>query len=136
MNSIIKTAAKITEELSQGKEKSDAKQDGIQHTEARLGECLKKKWKNKVMHGQCIRNIDRQLIGEEDTFLWLSKGELKAETESEIVATQDQALQTKYYATKILNRETDSKCRLRQQFEETIDHIISACPILAKEQYI
>jgi hypothetical protein len=52
------------------------------------------------------------------------------------VAAQDQALQTKYYATKILNTETDSKCRLCQQFYETIDHIISACPILAKEQYI
>ena len=40
------------------------------------------------------------------------------------------------YATKILNTETDSKCRLCQQFDETIDHIISACPILAKEQCI
>jgi len=39
-------------------------------------------------------------------------------------------------ATKILNTETDSKCRLCQKFDETIDHIISACPILAKEQYI
>jgi len=100
-NSIIKTAAKITEELIQPNEKSDAKQDGIQHTKARLGESLKKKWKNKVMHGQCIRNIDRQLIGEEDTFLWLSKGEIKAVTESEIEAAQDQALQRKYYATKL-----------------------------------
>ena len=136
MNSIIKTAAKITEELSQPNENSDAKQDGIQHIKARLGESLKKKWKNKVLHGQYIRNIDRQLISEEDTFLWLSKGDLKAETESEIVAAQDQALQTKYYATKILNKETDSKCRLCQKFDETIDHIISACPILAKEQYI
>jgi len=35
-----------------------------------------------------------------------------------------------------LNTETDSKCRLCQQFDETIDHIISACPILAKEHYI
>ena len=35
-NSIIKTAAKITEELSQPNEKSDGKRDGIQHTEARL----------------------------------------------------------------------------------------------------
>jgi len=87
------------------------------------------------MHGQYIRNIDRQLISEEDSFLWLSKGDLKAETESEIVAAQDQALQTKYYGTKILNTQTDSKCRLCQQFDETIDHII-ACPILAKEQYI
>jgi hypothetical protein len=69
-NSIIKTAAKITEEVSQPNEKSDAKQDGIKHTKARLGKSLKKKWKNKVMHGQYIRNIDRQLISEEDTFLW------------------------------------------------------------------
>ena len=136
MNSIIKTAAKITEELSQPNEKSNARQEGIQHTKARLGEVLKNKWKNKVMHGQYIRNIDRQLISEEDTFLWLSKADLKAETESEIVAAQDQAIQKKYYATKILNTETDSKCRLCQQFDETIDHIISACPILAKEQYI
>ena len=88
------------------------------------------------MHGQYIRNIDRQLISEEDTFLWLSKGDLKAETESEIVAVQDQALQTKYYATKILNTETDSKCRLCQRFDETIENIISACPILVKEKYI
>ena len=44
-----------------------------------------------------IININRQLISEEDTLLWLSKGDLKAETESEIVAGQDQALQTKYY---------------------------------------
>jgi hypothetical protein len=28
------------------------------------------------------------------------------------------------------------KCWLCHQFDETIDHIISACPILAKEQYI
>ena len=136
MNSIIKTATKITENLSQPNEKSNAKQDGIQHTTARLGESLKQKWKNKVMHRQYVRNIDRQFIGEEDTFLWLSKGDLKAETESEIVAAQDRALQTKYYAIKILNTETDSKCRLCQQFDETIDHIISACQILAKEQYI
>ena len=47
MNSIIKAAAKITEELSQPNEKSDAKQDGIQHTEARLGESLMKKLKTK-----------------------------------------------------------------------------------------
>jgi hypothetical protein len=101
-----------------------------------LKEVLNKKWKNKVMHGQYVRNIDRQLISEEDMFLWISKGDLKEETESEIIAGQDQAIQTKYYATKILNTETDSKCRLCQQFDETINHIILACRILAKEQYI
>jgi len=100
VNSIIKTAAKITEELSKANKKSDAKQEGIQHSKARLREVLKNKWKNKLMLGQYIRNIERQLINEKDTFLWLSKGDLKAETESEIVAAQDQAIQTKCYATK------------------------------------
>jgi hypothetical protein len=88
------------------------------------------------MHGQYIRSIDKQLISEDDTFLWLSKGNLKAETESEGVAAQDQALQTKYHAAKLLQTEKDSECRLCHQFEETVDHIISACRILAKEQYI
>ena len=129
------SAAKIIEELSQLNGKNYAKQDEMQHTKGRLGQVLKKKWKNKVMHGQYIRNMDWQLISEEDTFLWLSKGDLKAETESKIVAAEDQALNTKYYATKILHTETDSKCRLCQQLDETIDHI-SAYPILAKEQYV
>jgi len=40
--------------------------------------------------------MDSRRISEEDTFLWLLKGDLKAETESEIVAAQDQALNTKY----------------------------------------
>jgi len=43
MNSIIKSAAKITEELNQLSGKSDAKQDKMQHTKERLGEVLKKK---------------------------------------------------------------------------------------------
>ena len=62
------------------------------------------------MHGQYIRNVDGQLISEEDTFLWLSKVDLKAET--------------------------DSSCRLCQKFDETVDHTISACPILTKERCI
>jgi hypothetical protein len=52
------------------------------------------------------------------------------------VAAQDQALQTKYHATKILQTEKDSKCRLCHPFEERVDHIMSACPVLAKEQYL
>jgi len=78
------------------------------------------------MHGQYIRNMDRQLISEEDMVLWLSRGDLKGETESKGMATQDQALQT----------ETNSKCRLCQQYNKTVDCIISVCPILAKEKYV
>ena len=73
MHSVLKLATKIIEELSQPHVKSDE----TQHTKARLREGLKEKWKNKVMHGQYIRNIDRQLVSEEDTFLWLSKQKMK-----------------------------------------------------------
>jgi hypothetical protein len=66
------------------------------------------------MHGQYIRSIDKHLISGEDTFLWLSKGDLKAETGSEIVAAQDQALQTKYYA----------KC-YKQKKTANADYVIS-----------
>jgi hypothetical protein len=111
-------------------------QGGIQNTKERLAEFLKEKWENKVMHGQNIRSIDKHLISEEDTFLWLSKGDLKAETGSAIVAAQDQALQTQYRATKILQTETAGSCRLCHQFEDTAGRIVSACPVLAKEQYI
>jgi len=41
MNLIITTATKITEELGQPSENSDAKQDGIQHAKARLEESPK-----------------------------------------------------------------------------------------------
>jgi hypothetical protein len=50
-NSIVKLAAKITEDLNQLNGKNDAKQDKIQHTKAKLGEVLKKNWKNKAMQG-------------------------------------------------------------------------------------
>ena len=53
-----------------------------------------------------------------------------------IIITQDVSLQTNCHATEILQTETDSKCRLCKQFDEKVEHIILACPILAKEQYI
>jgi len=45
------------------------------------------------------------------TFLWLAREDLNEETESEITAAQDQALQTKPYSIKILQTErTNAYC--------------------------
>ena len=68
-------------------------------------------------------------------FLLLSRGDLKEENASEIIAAQDRTLQTKYHATKMLQTGTDSKCRLCKQFDEKVEHVVTACPILAKEQH-
>jgi hypothetical protein len=75
-----------------------------------------KKRESKLLLGRYIRSIDKQIFSEDDMLLLLSRGDVKAETESEVVAAKEQALKTKYHATKILQTETDNKCRLRQQF--------------------
>ena len=48
----------------------------------------------------------------------------------------DQALLTKTYQQHIIIDGTDPHCRLCNRSQETIDHIISGCPELAKTEYI
>jgi hypothetical protein len=52
------------------------------------------------------------------------------------VAAQDHTISTNYFKNKILKEETDSQCWLCKQCEETIDHLTSGCPILAKNEYV
>jgi hypothetical protein len=61
----------------------------------------------------------------EQSYCWLKSGDIKGETESTIVAAQDQAISTNYFKNKILKEEIESKCRLCKQQEETIDHLTS-----------
>jgi hypothetical protein len=51
MSSIVKLAAKFTEDLNQLNQKNDAEKNEIQYTKTKWGEVLKTKWKNKAMHG-------------------------------------------------------------------------------------
>ena len=86
------------------------------------------------MHGQLPSNLDEKLVDIEQSYHWLKSGDIKEETESTIVAAQDQAISTNYFKNKILKEEIESKCQLCKQHEETIDHLTSGCPILAKEE--
>ena len=70
------------------------------------------------------------------THQWLKSSGLKAETEGFIVAAQDQSLPTKAYQHHVLKIHNDPMCRICGKFEETIDHIVSGCPELAKTEYI
>jgi Ni,Fe-hydrogenase III component G len=112
MNSIIKAAANVAEELNPSNENSGTKNEGIQHIKTTLGESFKKKWERKAKEDQCIVTVARELISQEDTFQWLSTGDQKGEAKIEIIAAQEQEFQSKYHATKIFQTERDSKCRL------------------------
>ena len=60
--------ASVAEKFDQSNENSDTKKKGIQHIKGKLGLSLKKKWESKIMHGQYIRSMDRQLISEKDSY--------------------------------------------------------------------
>jgi hypothetical protein len=62
--------------------------------------------------------------------------DIKGETESTIVAAQDQTISTNYFKRKTLKEETESRWRLCKEYEENIDHLTSGYPILAKNEYV
>ena len=83
----------------------------------------KRKMAGKWRHGQLPRNLDEKVVDIEQSYRWLKSGDIKGETESTIVAAQDQAISTNYFKNNILKEEIESKCRLCKQHEETIDHM-------------
>jgi hypothetical protein len=101
-----------------------------------IAEKTKGRWYRNRMHRQLPRNLDEKLVDIEKSYRWLKSGDIKGETESTIVAAQDQTLSTNYFKNKILKEETESKCRLCKQHEGTVDHLTSRCPILAKKEYL
>jgi hypothetical protein len=53
-----------------------------------------------------------------------------------MMAAQDQAISTNYFNKKMLKQEIESRCWLCKEYKETIDHLTSGCPTLAKNEYI
>ena len=94
----------------------------------------KEEWKNKPMQGQYLRQT--QEIAQDGSWQWITRGELKKETEGMLMAAQDQALRTRYIQNKIDGQASMSPmCRKCEQKMETINHVISECPALAQNEY-
>ena len=94
------------------------------------------KWKNKALHGQYPRILEKHHVDTITTNKWLSIN-LKGETDSLLVAAQDQAINTRNYQKVTCGQQVESKCRMCSQHEEAVDHIISGYKVLlAKTEYI
>ena len=65
-----------------------------------IAEKTKERWHGKRMHGQLPRNLDEKLVDIEQSYHWLKSGDIKGQTESTIVAAQDQAISTNYFKKK------------------------------------
>ena len=77
----------------------------------------------------------KRQIFHEQTETWLRKGNLKRETESILIATQNNAIRTNYLKAKIDKVQQNSKCRLCADKDETIKHIKSECSKLAQKKF-
>ena len=104
-------------------------------------ECHKKKlknrkerWQSKALHSHYLKDIKNKKDNE-ITLSWLKNGELKKETKGFLITAQDQALRTNAVKAKIYKVTEENKCRLCQEKDEKIDHLISSCSKIALKNY-
>ena len=69
------------------------------------------------------------------TWTWLRKVNLKRETESLLIAAQNNAIRTNHIKARIDKTQQKSKSRLCGERDKTINHIIRECSKLAQKQY-
>ena len=87
----------------------------------------------KQLYGRFKRLINN--ISHQKTWTWLRKENLKRETESLLIAVQDNAIRTNHIKARIDKTQQNSKCRLCGDRDETINHIISECSKLTQKEY-
>ena len=90
------------------------------------------KYEGKLLHGQFRKAT--QEVRSKRSWDWLKKVYLKKETESTIVAAQDQALRTRYFRNAVYRENVESICRVCGAADETVAHIVSECSKLAGVQ--
>ena len=86
-----------------------------------------------MLHGQFLRQTSH--LATKESWKWLTRGELKKETEGLLMAAQDQALRTRYIQNKIDKVNISPKCRKCNRKDETISHITNECSALAQNHY-
>ena len=64
-----------------------------------------------------------------------SEWRFEKETESLIVAAQNQSIRTNLVKAKIDKSQGDSLCRVCRKVDESIDHIVSGCSKLTQKEY-
>ena len=96
---------------------------------------LSESWGQKPLHGKYLLQCQQADVDQTATYQWLRSSGLKAETESFMLTAQDQTLFTRNYQVNILRNWTSDKCRFCEYYTETVDHLVSGCPILAPNEY-
>jgi len=90
----------------------------------------------KPLHGKFYSWCISADVDTSRSFHWLGQS-VHSETESTTLAVQDQVLSTRVYKAKIMKLAVPTiMCRLCFQHEETIQHLLAGCPVLAPSSYL
>ena len=93
----------------------------------------KQKWEGKQLYRRFKRLINN--ISHEKTWTWLRKGNFKRETESLLMAAQNNSIRTNHVKARIDKTQQNRKCRPCGDRDETINHTISECSKLVQKEY-
>ena len=93
----------------------------------------KQKYEEKQLYGHFKWLISD--ISHRNTWTWLRKGNLKRETESLLIAAQNNAIRINCVKEKIDKMQQNSNCWLCGDKDETINHIISKYSKIAQKEY-
>ena len=97
---------------------------------------IQQNWENKALHVKYPMRSQKADVDQGNTHQWLHNADLKAETEGFIMAAQDQSLFTRNYQAKIIKNGAGPKFWFCEKFEETVDHLVSGCPIMTSNEYL
>ena len=81
----------------------------------------KQQWEEKQLYGRFKRLTSD--ISHDKTWTWQRKRNHKRETESILIAAQNNAIRTSYIKARIDKTQQNSRCRLCGERDETINHI-------------
>ena len=91
------------------------------------------KYEGKPLHGQFRKATDE--VRGKSSWDCLEKGHLKKESESTIVAAQDQAVCTRNMRNVVYGENVQPICRVCGAADETVAHIVSECLKLVQKEY-
>ena len=90
-------------------------------------------WEERFLHGQYL--MQAKEVRSDQCWACLQNGDSKRETESLIVAGQNQSTRTNLVKAKIDKSQGDSLFSVSRKVDESINHIVSDCSKLAPKEY-
>jgi frataxin-like iron-binding protein CyaY len=100
-------------------------------------EQIKQKWATKPIHGKHYRDLNNKYVDKESSNKWLVSCNLFRETEELMIAIQDGVLPKRNYQKHTIKKaDVKDECRKCGKEGEMIEHIISGCKIMAKQEYL